>query len=314
MPEVKVPDSTSLMQSLLSLAWAVEARDPYTGGHLWRVAQFSMILARSIGCLRIEVARIGLGGFLHDLGKIGIPDSILNKPDKLTDEEYAVIKTHPRIGADLLATHPLNAITHNAVFLHHETPDGRGYPGGLKLDQIPLEARIIGLTDAFDAMTSTRPYRKGMPLAKALDIIAANLGTQFDKPLGEELIKIAKQGALDSIIGHTEPRIPLQICGMCGPTIMVTREHKDGDMVFCRSCGAGANLHRTAAGISISPSDKKGSADQLAAVPDTGLLQELVDTQFVEAMTGQTSSLADESFFSRLFGSSSKSGSFSKKF
>jgi response regulator RpfG family c-di-GMP phosphodiesterase len=103
MPATDASEANSLMQSLLSLAWVVEARDPYTGGHLWRVSQFSMLLAKSIGCIKIEVAKIGLGGFLHDLGKIGVPDRILNKPDKLTDEEYAAIKTHPRIGADLLS-------------------------------------------------------------------------------------------------------------------------------------------------------------------------------------------------------------------
>src|SRR6267378_2377403 len=105
MAYIKLVESRSLMQSLLSLAWVVEARDPYTGGHLWRVSQFSMLLAKEIGCLKIEVARIGLGGFLHDLGKIGVPDRILNKPDKLTDEEYGIIKTHPRIGANLIEGH-----------------------------------------------------------------------------------------------------------------------------------------------------------------------------------------------------------------
>jgi HD-GYP domain-containing protein (c-di-GMP phosphodiesterase class II) len=106
----------------------VEARDPYTGGHLWRVSQFSRLIALDMGLESSEVARITLGGFLHDLGKIGIPDSILNKRDKLTDEEYAVIKTHPTIGSRLLSGHPLRDLVDVAVTMHHETPDGRGYP------------------------------------------------------------------------------------------------------------------------------------------------------------------------------------------
>jgi hypothetical protein len=165
-----------------------------------------------------------------------------------------------------------------------------------------LEAKIIGLTDAFDAMTSTRPYRKGMPTAKALDIIAANLGTQFDKALGEALIDLARQGRLDPIIGHSEPRIPLQVCGNCGPTILITRAHKDGDPVFCRNCGGGAILHRNAEGVSISPSDRKADADALAGTPDCGLIEELVDSEFAGAVIN-ANSLSGESLFSRLVGS-----------
>lgn len=118
----------SLLRSLYAMSLLVEARDPYTGGHLWRVSQFSRLIALDMGLESSEVARITLGGFLHDLGKIGIPDSILNKRDKLTDEEYAVIKTHPTIGSRLLSGHPLRDLVDVAVTMHHETPDGRGYP------------------------------------------------------------------------------------------------------------------------------------------------------------------------------------------
>jgi hypothetical protein len=302
MPDTKNPESKPLLQSLLSLAWVVEARDPYTGGHLWRVSRFSTLLAKELGCAKTEVARIGLGGFLHDLGKIGIPDGILNKPDKLTDEEYAVIKTHPRIGAELLAAHPLESIARDAVLLHHETPDGKGYPFGYAADKIPLDARIIGLTDAFDAMTSTRPYRKGMPIAKALDIIAANLGKQFDARAGEAFIRIARQGLVEPIVGHSEPRIPLQICDECGPTILITRRHKEGDLAFCRTCGAGVHVHRGADGVSISPSDRHGTAEELAAVADMDLIGELVETEYLGAFA-DADWLAGESFLSRLVGS-----------
>lgn len=285
MAEPGLSNTHGLMQSLLGLAWVVEARDPYTGGHLWRVSQFSMLLAGEIGCTRSETARIGIGGFLHDLGKVAIPDAILNKPDKLTEDEYSVVKLHPRTGADLLSSHPLGPIARNAVFLHHETPDGRGYPNGLAGGDIPLDARIIGLTDAFDAMTSTRPYRKGMPTAKVLDIVGANLGTQFDRTLGDALIALGRQGGLDHIIGHSEPFIPLQQCVECGPTILVTRVHKDGDTVYCRACGGGVTLHRHAGRVSVSDLDKHGNAEDLAARIDSDLIDELIGTQFREAVS-----------------------------
>lgn len=302
MASMKMVESRSLMQSLLSLAWVVEARDPYTGGHLWRVSQFSMLLAREIGCLKVEVARIGLGGFLHDLGKIGVPDRILNKPDKLTEEEYGIIKTHPRIGANLIEGHPLFELVQNAILLHHETPDGKGYPTGLAGEAIPMDARIVGLTDAFDAMTSSRPYRKGMPKAKALEIVAANLGTQFDRPLGEAFIKLGEQGRLDCFIGHTEPRIPIQLCIGCGTTVHVMRRHKDGDLVFCRNCGGGSHVHRDGDAISLTPLGRVGTPKELTAEVDASLINELVEVTFNDALTSPEP-IEEGSFFSKLIGS-----------
>ena len=160
-----------MLKTLLVMVWMVEARDPYTGGHLWRVSQFSRRTAEAAGLPPGEVMRVMLGGFLHDLGKIGVPDAILRKPGALTDEEYATIKTHPEIGRRLLAGHPLRGLVEFAVHLHHERPDGQGYPGGMRAGTIPTEARIVGICDAFDAMTSTRPYRQGMPVERALQII-----------------------------------------------------------------------------------------------------------------------------------------------
>ncbi len=165
-----------LLRSLLVMAWMVEARDPYTGGHLWRVSRFSRLLASELNLPDGDVARISLGGFLHDLGKVGVPDQILNKKDRLTDEEYEVIKTHPDVGWRMLAGHPLARLAETAIRAHHEMPNGKGYPRGLVGLDIPLDARIVGICDAFDAMTSTRPYRRGMPIEKALAIIEENLG------------------------------------------------------------------------------------------------------------------------------------------
>ena len=125
-----------LLKSLYVMASLVEARDPYTGGHLWRVSQFSHLTARDCGLGETDAARIALGGFLHDLGKVGVPDAILNKPDRLTAAEYDVIKTHPEIGSRLLSGHPLAEMVRAAVLSHHETPDGNGYPQRLSATAI----------------------------------------------------------------------------------------------------------------------------------------------------------------------------------
>lgn len=265
-----------LLRSLFVMAWMVEARDPYTGGHLWRVAQFSRSLAEAVDLPDKEVARIALGGFLHDLGKIGVPDAILNKPDRLTDDEYAVIKTHPEIGNRLLGGHPLADWVRAAVFSHHETPDGRGYPQQLAAGQIPVDARIIGITDAFDAMTSTRPYRRGMPVAKALAIIEENLGRQFDLELGTQFIQLGRSGALDHIVGHTDTGIPIQECPECGPTIVVRRNQKTGDFVFCRKCTYKTTVIRENGVISLAETDDHGTPDELLPDVDNELIETLL--------------------------------------
>lgn len=265
-----------LLKTLYVMASFVEARDPYTGGHLWRVSQFSRILAEDVGLPTRDVARITLGGFLHDLGKIGVPDAILNKPDRLTDDEYAVIKTHPEVGNSLLSGHPLAELARAAVMSHHETPDGKGYPHALAGEAIALDARIVGITDAFDAMTSTRPYRRGMPITKALTIIEENLGRQFDQALGQRFIRLGRTQVLDHIVGHTDLGLPLLDCPMCGPTVVVRRDQKTGELVFCRHCGAKATLERDNGDIRIVHTGERGSADELQPEVDTLLIDGLV--------------------------------------
>jgi HD domain len=265
-----------LLKSLYVMASMVEARDPYTGGHLWRVSQYSRMLATRHDLPDTDVARIALGGFLHDLGKVGVPDAILNKPDRLSDEEYAMIKTHPEVGNRLLSEHPLAALARAAVLSHHETPDGRGYPHRLAGSDIPLDARIVGICDAFDAMTSNRPYRRGMPATKALSIIEENLGTQFDATLGKLFLQLGQEGALDSIIGHTEPGIPIQECPMCGPTIVVRRRNKTGDHVYCRHCGGEATVEREGDAVRITPTGRNGSVEDLQPEADMDLIGALV--------------------------------------
>lgn len=225
-----------LLTSLLVMAWMVEARDPYTGGHLWRVSRFSRLLALNANLAEADVARISIGAFLHDLGKISIPDHILGKRDRLTDDEYEVIKTHPEVGWRMLAGHPLAKLAEAAIRSHHETPAGSGYPRGLRGTEVPLDARIVGICDAFDAMTSTRPYRRGMPIEKALAIIEENLGRQFDREFGQTFLALGRQAALDNIVGHSDEGIPLHECVMCGPTLVVRRDQAPGSPVYCRSC------------------------------------------------------------------------------
>ncbi|MBY4677933.1 HD domain-containing phosphohydrolase [Marinobacterium arenosum] len=265
-----------LLTSLYVMATMVEARDPYTGGHLWRVSQYCRLVAEKLGLPTDEVARISLGGFLHDLGKVGVPDEILRKPGRLTDQEYDLIKTHPEVGARLLAGHPLAELVMSAVLQHHEMPNGRGYPQGLSGTQLPLEARIVGVCDAFDAMTSHRPYRAGMPLAKALAIIEGEQGNQFDTEAAQALVALARSGQLDSIRGHSDDGIPLQECPMCGPTILIRRDQQPGELTCCRNCGAEAEIVEQQGRLVIEPTGRQASQSALAPQADLALIDSLL--------------------------------------
>lgn len=277
-PTEREAEREQLLASLLTLAWVVEARDPYTGGHLWRVSRYAALLCETAGLPKDQTARIAMGGFLHDLGKVGVPDAILRKRGKLDDQEYAVIQTHPAVGARLLAGHPLAHLVLDAVLLHHEMPNGKGYPKRLTGRDIPTTARIVGLCDAFDAMTSTRPYRIGMPISQALSVIQSQLGLQFDAELGHQFLSLGQQGLLDHIAGHSDDGIPLQSCLMCGPTLVVRREQGVGDKVFCRECGGGYRLEagREGAMPEAMATGTRGSAADLEPEPDARLIERFV--------------------------------------
>ena len=265
-----------LLSSLLVMAWMVEARDPYTGGHLWRVSRFSRLLASELDLPESDVARITLGGFLHDLGKVGVPDQILNKKGRLTDDEYAVIKTHPDVGWRMLAGHPLAHLAEPAIRAHHEMPDGNGYPRRLAGAEIPLDARIVGICDAFDAMTSTRPYRRGMPIEQALAIITDQLGQQFDQVFGQRFVALGEQGALDHIVGHSDLGIPLRECMMCGPTLVLRKGQQAGEHVYCRSCTGEYVTAQEAGHLVTRPTGRMGSPQDLEADADIELIGRLV--------------------------------------
>lgn len=265
-----------LLTSLLVMAWMVEARDPYTGGHLWRVSRFSNLVASDAGLLEVDVARISIGGFLHDLGKISVPDHILGKKDRLTDDEYAVIKTHPEVGWRMLAGHPLAKLAEAAIRAHHETPDGRGYPRGLAGASVPVDARIVGICDAFDAMTSTRPYRRGMPIEKALSIIEENLDRQFDREFGSRFVALGRAGKLDHIVGHSDEGIPLHECMMCGPTLVIKKGHQAGEPIFCRSCTGEYVTEQQDGKMVAAPTGRMGTPKDLEPEADTELIAGVV--------------------------------------
>ncbi|MFA6312198.1 MAG: HD-GYP domain-containing protein [Sterolibacterium sp.] len=265
-----------LLTSLLVMAWMVEARDPYTGGHLWRVSRFARLLASDAGLPEADVARISTGGFLHDLGKISVPDHILGKKDRLSDDEYAVIKTHPEVGWRMLSGHPLAKLAEAAVRAHHETPDGNGYPRGLAGNAVPLDARIVGICDAFDAMTSTRPYRRGMAIDKALQIIEDNLARQFDREFGERFIALGRGGHLDHIVGHSDEGIPLHECVMCGPTLVVKKGRQAGEHIYCPSCTGEYVTKRQDKRLVAVPTGRTGTARDLEPELDSELIAEVV--------------------------------------
>jgi len=181
-----------LSEIATSLAGAIDAKDPYTKGHSTSVSRYSEALARAINLPENEVERITLGALLHDVGKIGIPENILKKPDKLSDEEWSVMKQHPSIGADkvLFPNEALRDLI-PIVKYHHEHVDGTGYPERLKGDEIPLAAKIVAVADAFHALISDRPYRKGLSLDVACNILTEGAGKQWDTNLVRKFIQIA---------------------------------------------------------------------------------------------------------------------------
>lgn len=168
-----------MLASITSLVEALEARDPYTRGHSEAVADIVTSIARKLKVPEKEVESIAIAARLHDLGKIGIRDEILLKPGRLTDEEFNMIKQHPVIGAKILEPIPSLKKMIPLVLSHHERYDGKGYPEGLKKKDIPFWARMTAVADTYHALTSDRPYRKGMAQTKALKIIAGNRKTQF---------------------------------------------------------------------------------------------------------------------------------------
>ena len=178
-------------EALRTLVRAVEVKDHYTHGHSQRTAVLATELGLHMGLPPDQLRVIARGGYLHDVGKIGIPDAILNKPGRLTDKERAVIETHPQLGYELAQGAPSLAEALDVILHHHERYDGTGYPHGLKGKQIPLTARVVAVADVWDALTTDRSYRKGWEHSEALAHINAGRGTHFDSTVVDALIDLA---------------------------------------------------------------------------------------------------------------------------
>jgi hypothetical protein len=257
-----------LLKSLLVMTDVIEARDTYTGGHVWRVSQLSKALALQLGLSKDEAIHASIGGYLHDLGKIGIPDIILRKPEKLTEAEFETIKTHPTIGANLLNEQPLGNLVLDVVLHHHERMDGKGYPDKIDGNALSLNAQIVGLMDAFDALTSSRPYRKGTKIEDAISILMKDSGSHFDPGLLAGLQALSLTPQLVHIVGHSDEGIPIIDCPACGAIFSISRRTRDGDIAFCRTCTGKHVMHKKAdvfeaefSGVTGTPEDLRPRAD-----------------------------------------------------
>ena len=180
----------SSLATIQALAAAVDAKDPYTQGHSRRVAEYACALARHIGLPEEEIELLYTTGTLHDVGKIGVPDAILKKPGRLDDDERAIMETHPVLGEVIVRKAPILAHALPGVRNHHEKWDGTGYPDRMAGEAIPYHARLLAVADTYDAMTSDRPYRKGLAIEIALGEIAKGAGTQFDPVLARAFVEL----------------------------------------------------------------------------------------------------------------------------
>ena len=179
---------------VMSIASIIDARDGYTGGHSKRVASCAIEIAKKMGLSDEDVYNMGYVGLLHDIGKIGIPDAVLNKPGKLTNEEYDLIKTHTTIGYEILEGLYFIPHVQEVALYHHERYDGKGYPKVLKGEEIPLFARIIGVADAYDAMSTNRIYRKHMEYEQIVEEFKKGKGTQFDPEIADVFLNMLENG------------------------------------------------------------------------------------------------------------------------
>lgn len=183
--------------TLISLAQTIELKDPYTKGHCDSVGRYALLIADQLGLAEGTKQEIKYGSWLHDCGKIGVPEAILNYPGKLNEQEMKIIKKHPEWGADVARRAQLSNTIVNVILHHHEAYDGSGYPYGLKGELIPLEARIVSLADVYDALTSDRPYRKAHSPEEAAEIMASMKGKIFDPNIAETFLSMV----------HTAPTV-----------------------------------------------------------------------------------------------------------
>lgn len=198
------------MQTITTIANTIDAKDEYTRGHSKRVAEYSATIATELGMSEVEVSNIRIIGLLHDIGKIGIPDSVLNKPGKLTNEEFQIMKGHTLAGAEILKDIDMIPGLEIGAKYHHERIDGKGYPEGISGDDIPYLARIIAVADAYDAMSSNRVYRRHLPKDKILSELEKGCGTQWDEEITKIMIKLINEDRLPKINPDAETELVQQ--------------------------------------------------------------------------------------------------------
>jgi len=182
------------LNAVMAIANTIEAKDLYTSGHSNRVAKCSVEIAKRMGMSEDDIKELNFKALLHDIGKIGVPDAILNKPMALEEDEFAIIKKHPVIGGDILKNIAIVSNLHYGALYHHERYDGKGYPKGLMGDEIPYEARIIAIADTYDAMTSDRAYRKALPRELVIAELERCKGKQFDPKITDVFIEMLRTG------------------------------------------------------------------------------------------------------------------------
>ena len=187
----------SYLSAVSALAEAIETKDPYTRGHSERVSKYAAVIAKSMNLSKSEIEGIRVAGILHDIGKIGVPEGILLKFAPLTDAEFSVIKEHPVASAKIIEKAEFPWEIKPLVYHHHEKCDGSGYPNGLKGKDIPLGARILAVADAYEALLADRPYRRGFPKEKALEIIKEAAGTQLDPEIVPVFLELVEKGEIE---------------------------------------------------------------------------------------------------------------------
>jgi hypothetical protein len=239
------PADVSAYDELLEvLGVALDFRDNETAGHSRRVVRYCLEIAQVMGCTSDMWVEIHRGAYLHDLGKIAIPDAILFKKDKLSLQEWGVMRTHPWIGYNLVSRISFLESVADILLTHHERYDGTGYPRGLKADEIPLGARIFAVADTLDAMTSDRPYRKAVPFSAAREEIARESGRQFDPEVVEAFLAIPEERLREVVWGEKRrtARLPFATAVCCR---MGKREHNSLSRDICE----GGMLLETANGL-----------------------------------------------------------------
>jgi HD-GYP domain-containing protein (c-di-GMP phosphodiesterase class II) len=242
-----LPDAESTYDELLEvLGVALDFRDNETAGHSRRVTRFSMEIAQALGCPSEQLIQINRGAYLHDLGKIAIPDAILFKKDKLTPQEWEVMRTHAWIGYNLVSRISLLTPVAEILLMHHERYDGKGYPRGLKGDEINLGARIFAIADTLDAMTSDRPYRKALSFSDARQEITRESGRQFDPEVVKAFLSIPQDMLRGVVLSEKRrtARLPFSIEVTCK---VGDREHNLNSRNIC----AGGMLLERANGLNV---------------------------------------------------------------